>query len=186
MADEPPLEEAINLSLEGIKKGFAVVGQAEEMEYHLRCLIAYVGEKKGDVSPNGDFIKRVNEVRKSGLDVAIDMGLGDLERYADSFGARAVDSYLPKILDLAEAVQFYDSLGIKADKNLIEETKRICTTAYQKAIPEELKTAAGYALQGKPGEMEMCLTLAQRYASRVGMEITEQVKEVQALIPKSP
>ncbi len=105
------------------------------------------------------------------IDENVEKQLTEARRFADKGNAFVMDN----LLRLARG--YADKVGL----DISEQVAHIEGIGYKAAVPVELAEARGLADEGSAFVMDDLLRSAQRYADKVGLDISEQVAHIEGI-----
>ena len=144
---------------------FAEEGEVAIMEGDLREAQRYAGRTGLDIS------SQVAEIEGVGYRKAVPVKLARARTWADKGLATAMESCLISANECARRVE----------QDISSEVSAIEGVGYRNAVPLDLKSAREFADIGKVTTMGNHLRLAQRYANKIGQDISSQVAEIEGV-----
>jgi len=140
----------------------AEAGKAGSMETYLRTVQRCAQRVGVDISA------QVAEIKKAGYRASVPVELAIARESAEAGKAVSME------LDLETAQRYAQEVGVDISAQVAE----IKEAGYRASVPVELAIARECTKAGKVVSMEAFLETAQRYAQKVGVDISAQVAEI--------
>lgn len=148
----------------GSAREYAAQGEASSMETVL-YLAQDSANKEGKQLP----AEEIKTIAKTGYKNSVPIKISNARHYAEQGDATLMEC----CISLAQ--HYAEKAGIEVNT---EDIKDIEKEGYTKAVPIELESACRWAREGNPSTMECALDLAQHYAAKVGIDVSEETTEI--------